>query len=59
MNIPIISPNTTGCMTRKIAVAARAVARPGTEIFARNSQSGPASIQGFPGVVTCEPCLLE
>ncbi|AEI94618.1 aspartate/glutamate racemase family protein [Roseobacter litoralis] len=59
MKILIINPNTTSSMTKKIGVAARAVARPDTEIVATNSQSGPASIQGFLDVATCVPGLLE
>ena len=46
-------------MTDKIAKAARAVARPDTEIVAASSQAGPASIQGFLDVVTCVPGLLN
>lgn len=59
MKILVINPNTTASMTEKIAVAARAVARPDTEIVAANSQNGPASIQGFLDVATCIPGLLE
>lgn len=46
-------------MTDKIAQAARAVARPDTEIVAASSQDGPASIQGFLDVATCVPGLLN
>jgi allantoin racemase len=46
-------------MTDKIGAAAQAVARPDTEIVATNSQSGPASIQGFLDVATCVPGLLD
>lgn len=59
MKILIINPNTTISMTRKIAAAARAVARPDTQIVAANSQNGPASIQGYLDVATCIPGLLE
>ena len=59
MKILIINPNTTVSMTRKIAAAARAVARPDTQIVAANSQNGPASIQGYLDVATCIPGLLE
>jgi len=58
MKILVINPNTTSSMTDKIAIAARAVARPDTEIVATNSQDGPASIQGFLDVATCIPGLL-
>ena len=46
-------------MTDKIAIVARAVARPDTEIVAASSQDGPASIQGFLDVATCVPGLLK
>ncbi len=59
MKILVINPNTTVSMTTKIGAAARAVARPDTEIVAANSQNGPASIQGFLDVATCVPGLLE
>jgi allantoin racemase len=59
MKILVINPNTTTSMTDKIAIAARAVARPDTEIVAASSQDGPASIQGFLDVATCVPGLLN
>jgi len=59
MKILVINPNTTASMTTKIGAAARAVARPDTEIVAANSQNGPASIQGFLDVATCVPGLLD
>lgn len=59
MKILVVNPNTTASMTTKIGAAARAVARPDTEIVAANSQNGPASIQGFLDVATCVPGLLE
>ncbi len=59
MKILVINPNTTGSMTDKIAAAARRVARPDTEIIATNSQSGPASIQGYLDVAMCLPGLLD
>jgi allantoin racemase len=46
MKIKVINPNTTGSMTEKIGTAARAVAAPGTQIFACNPAMGPASIEG-------------
>lgn len=58
MKILVINPNTTASMTTKIGAAARAIARPDTEIVATNSQNGPASIQGFLDVATCVPGLL-
>lgn len=59
MKILVVNPNTTESMTHKIGAAARAVARPDTEIIATNSQNGPASIQGFLDVATCVPGLLD
>jgi len=59
MKILIVNPNTTASMTTKIGEAARAVARPDTEIIATNSRNGPASIQGYLDVATCVPGLLE
>jgi allantoin racemase len=46
MRIKVINPNTTASMTRKIGMAAEAVAAPGTEIIAVNPRNGPASIEG-------------
>ncbi|MCK0151741.1 aspartate/glutamate racemase family protein [Marivita sp. S6314] len=59
MKILVVNPNTTESMTHKIGAAARAVARPDTEIIATNSQNGPTSIQGFLDVATCVPGLLD
>ena len=59
MKLLIVNPNTTRSMTDKIAVAARSVARPGTEIVATNPDQGPASIQGYVDVAECVPNLLE
>ncbi|MDG1801787.1 MAG: aspartate/glutamate racemase family protein [Paracoccaceae bacterium] len=58
MKILVINPNKTASMTDKIAIAARAIARPDTQIVTANSQDGPASIQGFLDVATCIPGLL-
>jgi allantoin racemase len=58
MQILIVNPNTTASMTEKIAIAARAVARPDTQITATNPAQGPASIQGFHDVAMCLPGLL-
>lgn len=58
MQILIVNPNTTPSMTEKIAIAARAVARPGTHLIATNPSQGPASIQGFHDVAMCVPELL-
>jgi len=58
MKILVVNPNTTASMTEKIAIAARAVARPDTQIIAANSQNGPASIQGYLDVAECIPGLI-
>jgi allantoin racemase len=58
MQILIVNPNTTASMTEKAAIAARAVARPDTQITATNPSQGPASIQGFHDVAMCLPGLL-
>ena len=47
MRILIVNPNTTASMTDKVAAAARRVATPGTDIVARTSSHGPASIEGY------------
>ncbi len=58
MKLLVVNPNTTASMTAKIAAAARAVARPDTEIIASNPADGPASIQGYLDIATCIPGLL-
>ena len=58
MRLLLVNPNTTESMTEKAAIAARAVARPDTEIIATNPLDGPASIQGFYDVAMCLPGLL-
>lgn len=58
MKILVVNPNTTASMTQKIGIAAKAVARPDTEIIATNSQGGPTSIQGYYDVAICLPGLL-
>ncbi|WP_429813975.1 aspartate/glutamate racemase family protein [Ensifer sp. B1-9] len=60
MRILIVNPNTTSSMTAKAAAAARAVAGPATEILARTSKSGPASIEGhYDGAVALPGLLTE
>jgi len=46
MKLLLLNPNTSQVMTDGIAAAAREVAAPGTEIVARGSSFGPASIEG-------------
>jgi allantoin racemase len=57
--ILIVNPNTTVSMTETIAVAARAVAAPGTEITAVTSAMGPASIEGFYDEAFAVPGLIS
>jgi allantoin racemase len=59
MRLRIVNPNTTASMTRKIEAAARAVARPDTEITAVNPAFGPASIEGYYDEAFSLPGLLE
>jgi len=58
MRILIVNPNTTASMTRKAALAAQAVAAPGTEIVAATSAMGPASIEGYYDGALAVPGLL-
>ncbi|MBC8131007.1 MAG: aspartate/glutamate racemase family protein [Rhizobiaceae bacterium] len=58
MRICFINPNSTASMTEKIAAAAREAARPGTEIVALTSSSGPASIQGEADGIAAVPGVL-
>ena len=58
MKILVINPNTTASVTKKIGIAAKAVARPDTVIITSNSQVGPASIEGYFDVAVCLPGLL-
>ncbi|MDE3174972.1 MAG: aspartate/glutamate racemase family protein [Pseudomonadota bacterium] len=59
MRLHIINPNTTASMTRKIGAAARAIARPDTEIVAVNPEFGPASIEGYFDEAFSLPGLLD
>jgi len=59
VKINIVNPNTTASMTAKIAQCARQVAAPGTEIWACNPDSGPASIEGHYDDAMCLPGLLQ
>jgi len=59
MRILLINPNTTESMTAKAAVAARAVAAPGTEIIAATSPMGPVSIEGHYDGALAIPGLLS
>lgn len=46
MKIKVINPNTTTSMTDIIALTAREIAAPGTEIIALTSKSGAVSLEG-------------
>ena len=59
MRILVVNPNTTDSMTQRIAAAARAVASPTTQIIARTSAHGPASIEGYFDEVFAAPGMLE
>jgi allantoin racemase len=56
----LLNPNSTGSMTRAIAVAARAAAASGTRIVARNPVEGPAAIEGpYDQALCLQPLLAE
>lgn len=58
MRILVVNPNTTASMTETIAAAARGAAAEGTEIMARTSRMGPASIEGYYDEALSVPGLL-
>jgi allantoin racemase len=58
MRLLVVNPNTTGSMTEKIGLAARAAASPDVEIIAVNPDSGPASIEGYYDEVFSVPGLI-
>ena len=59
MKLCIVNPNTTVAFTRKIAHAARLVARAETQIVAVNPEFGPASIEGYFDEAFSVPGLLD
>src|SRR5690606_26191201 len=59
MRILLVNPNTTASMTRRIAAAAERVTATGTEIIARTSAMGPASIEGYYDEALAVPGLLQ
>src|ERR1700684_2835724 len=59
MRLHVINPNTTASMTRKIDVAARAVARPDAQVPAVKPKFGPASIEGYFDEAFSLPGLLD
>jgi allantoin racemase len=59
MRIHVVNPNTTRAMTDKIAVAARRIARPDTEIVATQPDMGPVSIEGYYDEAYAVPGMLQ
>jgi allantoin racemase len=58
MLIHVVNPNTTQSFTRKIEVAALAVAGNGTKILATQPDMGPVSIEGYYDEVFAIPGML-
>ena len=59
MKIQVINPNTSRAMTESIGVAARSVARAGTEIVSVCPTFGPASIESYYDEYLCVPGVLD
>ena len=59
MNIVVINPNTTAAMTARIALSAKTVAQPGTNIIAIQPGAGPASIEGYADEAMAVPHMLQ
>jgi allantoin racemase len=59
MRILVVNPNSTASMTAKIGIAARAVARPGTDILALDPGVGPVSIEGYVDEAYAVPGMLD
>ena len=59
MRINVVNPNTSVAMTETIAAAARGCAARGTQIVARTSPRGPASIEGHHDEAMAVPGVLE
>lgn len=59
MKILVVNPNSTASMTEKIAVAARSVAAPGTQIIAVNPDDTPPSIEGHADEALCVAPLMR
>ena len=59
MKLQVINPNTSLAMTESIGVAARSVARAGTEIVAVCPTFGPASIESYYDEYLCVPGILD
>lgn len=59
MKIKVINPNSSLDMTEADAVAARSVAREGTEIVAVSPEFAPASIESYYDEYLCVPGILD
>jgi allantoin racemase len=59
MKIQVVNPNTSLAMTESIGVAARSVARAGTEIVSVCPIFGPASIESYYDEYLCVPGILD
>ena len=59
MKIQVVNPNTSLAMTESIGVAARSVARAGTEIVSVCPTFGPASIESYYDEYLCVPGVLD
>ena len=59
MKIHVINPNTSLAMTESIGVAARSVARAGTDIISVCPTFGPVSIESFYDEYLCIPGILD
>ena len=59
MQILIVNPNTTNSMTKKIEVAAKAIAHSSTHIMVTNPSDGPVSIEGYYDEAFSVPGLLQ
>ncbi len=59
MRIHVVNPNTTGSMTLKIGLAAKAAASPGVEVTVSNPDFGPSSIEGYFDEAFSVPGLIE
>jgi len=59
VRIKIINPNSSLDMAATDAVAARSVARPGTEIVAVSPEMAPASIESYYDEFLCVPGILD
>src|SRR2546428_10775833 len=59
MKLQVINPNASLAMTDSIGVAARSVARAGTEIVSVCPTFGPGSIESYYDEYLWVPCILD